>query len=289
MRLIPLSRPLVLMSVLLCVASSAFGQMQVFATYEGKRLPVVAYNDDSLVVVDDTHRERTYSLDDIEVRPAKNFAEGFVTISDVHADLDRLKHASAKERADPRSIRARYRATITADRKLSDCFGILTFVNQGSIGTRLVLIGRLGEGRTKNIEVDIKSDLNVIGSLHIFSNGEEVRTSQHSAAYDLVKNYADLVKDVKGLPAADLLKLEDSYPHQLSRDARRLATIRKRSTSKVIVVFDLDSMNQLSETAVAGVDDYVGHLTWVTNDQLVYVAPLHDQGYTQALFLLDAN
>jgi dipeptidyl aminopeptidase/acylaminoacyl peptidase len=266
--------------------------MQVFASYKAKRLPVLAFNDETLVVLDDASRERTDDLN-IEVRAAKNFGEGFVTISDVQVELDVLQHASAKERADPSSVRARYRATITADRKLSDCYGLLTYLTQGSVGTRLVPIGRLGEGRAKNIEVSTSSDLSAIGSLHIFSNGEEVRTSQHPDAYDLNKYYADLVKDAKGLPAVDLLKLEEAYPHELSLDARRLATIRKRSPNKVLMVFDLESMKKLSETVVVGEEDYVGDLTWVSNDQLVYVAAnrglYHKNDYEKALFLLDAN
>jgi pimeloyl-ACP methyl ester carboxylesterase len=283
-----LSRLLALGSFSLGIASVAFGQMQVFATHEGKFLPVVAYNDDSLVILDGTSRERTYNLN-IVVRAADGFTSGFVTLSDVHAELDVLQHASAKERADPSSVRARYRATITADRKLSDCYGLLTFVTQGSVGTRLVPIGRLSEGRSKNIELSITSELNSIGSLHIFSNGEEVRTSQHPDAYSLMKYQADLVKDVKGLPAVELVTLEDKYPHVLTLDGRRLATIRKRPPNKVLMVFDLESKKKLSETAVAGDDDYVGSLTWVSNDQLVYIAANRDVNYDHALYLLDAN
>lgn len=264
--------------------------MQIFATYEGKRLPVVEFSGYSPGVLNESSRIRAGDLD-IEVRPSKNFTEGLVTISDVHAELDLLKQASAKERSNPNAVRARFRATLTADRKLSDCFGLLTFVTQGSVGTRLVEIGQLSEGRTKNIEVNLTNDLNLIGSLHIFSSGVEVRTNQHPGEYDLLKYYADLVKDVKGIPAAELLKFEEHYPYVLSPDARRLATVRKRGANKVIIVFDLESMKQLSETVVAGAEDDVGDLTWVSNDQLVYIAPTRDTDvyYNLALFLLETT
>jgi dipeptidyl aminopeptidase/acylaminoacyl peptidase len=288
MRPTSVSRIVPWIAILSCIASSAWGQMQVLGTFEGKRLPVVAYSD-HLVVRDGGRSERSYDINDIEVRAAQKFAEGFVTISDVYSEVDLLQHASAKERANPSVIRARYRATITADRKLSSCYGLLTFVTQGSLGTRLVRIGRLGEGHARKIEVEMTNDLDLIGTLHIFSEGEEVRTTQHPDAYDPLKDYADLVKHVKGIPAVELLKLEDHYPHALSLDARRLATIRKHGANKVIMVVDLDSMKKLSETAVCGVDDFAGHLTWVSEDQLAYIAAVREQGYSQALFLLDVK
>ena len=288
MRITP-PRFLAWIGLLSWVASSAFGQMQVLGTFEGKRLPVVAFKGDALIVLDGTRREQSYSVNDINVRPAGKFAEGFVTISEVHEEKDLLQHATSKELADPSSIRARYRATITADRKLSDCFGLLTFVTQGSIGTRLVKIGRLAEGRPQTIEVEMTNDLNLIGSLHLFSEGEEVHTTLHPSAYDPVKTYADLVKSVKGIPAVELLKLEDHYPHELTPDARRLATIRQHGANKVIFVFDLDHMKTLSETVVCGVDDFAGHLTWISDDQLAYIAAVRDHDYSQALFLLDVN
>ncbi|MFT3780962.1 MAG: alpha/beta fold hydrolase [Nibricoccus sp.] len=278
--------PLVLVVLPFCSTAPAFGQMQVLATFEGKRLPAVAYNDDSLVVVDG-RTKRTYDLD-IIVRASQTFGEGFVTITDVQSELNLLKNASAKERANPSSIRTRYRATLTANHKLSDCYGVLTFVNQGSVGTHLVAIGKLGEGRAKKIEVSMANDVQLIGSLHVFSNGEEIRTNQHPEAYDVIKYYADLVSHVKGLPAAELLKLEERYPHQLSLDATRFATIRKRNSNKVIMVFDLKSMQKLSETVVGGEEDYIRDLTWVSNDKLVYIAPNHDESYRLDLFLLDA-
>jgi pimeloyl-ACP methyl ester carboxylesterase len=284
---VPLSRIPVLIGLLSFIASAAFGQMQVFATYKGNRLPAIALDDKALVVISDGHEERSYDLNDIEVRPTKNFGEGFVTISDVHADLNLLQQASAKERANPSAVRARYRATLTVDRKLSNCYGLLTFVNQGSIGMRLVPIGRLAAGHAKNIEIELMSDLSAIGSLHVLSNGEELRTTEHSAPYDLLKDYASLVKSVKGVPAVELLKLEETYPHVLSFDADRLATVRKRGTNKVIMILDLQANQKLSETAVAGVDDSVDDLTWISKNELVYIATVHDRGYAHALFLLD--
>lgn len=291
MRFARLSRLFTAISFLACITSAALGQIQVFGSHKGKRLPVVAYNDRSLVVVYEGLHERNYDTNDIVVRAAKTFAEGFVTISDTHAELDLLQHASAKERADPRSVRARYRAAVTADRKLSDCYGLLTFVSQGTIGTRLVEIGRLEPGQNKTVEVDIRSDISSVGSLHVFVEGNELRSNQHPDAYDVVKEHAEMVKDVRGISAAELVKLEETYPHRLSIDASRFATIRKRGANKAILIYDIQSMQKVSETVVAGVDDYVGDLTWVSNDQLVYIAPVRDQGmpYKHCLFRLDAT
>lgn len=279
-------RSFALVCLSISVAAISSAQMQVLATFEGKRLPAVAYNDNALVVVDGRTKERTRDLE-IIVRATQTFGEGFVTITDVQSELNLLKNAPAKERANPGSVRTRYRATITANRKLSDCYGVLTFVNQGSVGTRLVPIGRLGEGHAKKLEVEMTNDVQLVGSLHVFSNGEEIRTNQHPEAYDVIKYYADLVSNVKGLPAAELLKLEERYPHELSLDATRFATVRERNSNKVIMVYDLKSMQKLSETAVAGEEDYVGDLTWVSNDKLVYIAPNHEVGYRLDLMLLD--
>jgi len=269
-------------------ASMALAQMQGFAEYKGKKWPISTYHETYLIVIGEDGTHSTHNMD-VEVRPATKFAEGLVTVSNIHADLDLMKKATAKERADPGAVRARFHATVTADRGLSDCYGLLTFVTEGSVGTRLVAIGHLGEGSAKNIDIELHSDISSVGSLHIFSKGDEVRTNQHPQAYDVIQYYADLVKDVKGLPAAELLKLEEQYPHELSQDGRFVATIRKHETKKVLIVYDLDSMKLLSQTPVAGDDDDVRDLRWVSNQQVVYVAEGHDHWLDWNLFGLDVQ
>jgi len=263
-------------------------QIQGFSSYKGKPLPIGTYHDTYLMVLEDGHDCQTYDLD-VQVRPAKHFADGFITVADVQSDCDLLKHAAASERADPDAFRAHYSATITADRGLSDCYGLLTFVTQGSVGTRLVAIGHLGAGSAKKIDVKLHSQVNSFGSLHVFSRGEEVRSNQHPGPYDVFEYYAGLVKNVKGLPAAELLKYEEIHPYRLSDDGRMLATIVKREQKKTVVVYDLESMKQVSETEVAGAEDFVGYMHWVSDHQVAYVAESHNADFDQNLYVLDAQ
>src|SRR5690606_2676004 len=128
-------------------------------------------------------KHRTRDMD-FEIRASPGFSEGFVQISDVQTDLDPQRDAPVKKRTDPSAILFRYTANVTADRSLSDCYALLTFIAQGSIQRKLVPIGRLSAGKPKEIEVELRNRVDAPGSLHVFSESLEVRTSEHPAEYD---------------------------------------------------------------------------------------------------------
>ncbi len=265
-------------------------QMQLFARYEGELLPVVTCDRTSVQVLQRGEKKEPHSLD-YQVRAAPGFGEGMVEITDVQADLDPLRNASLKERTSPSATRFRYKANLTADRALSDCFALLTFVSEGSIGTRLIPVRRLPAGKPKTIEAELQSEVEIVGSLHVFSHGLEVRTSEHREPYDVVAYYTALTANSARLSAAELLKADKEYAHELSADGRLLATVREREAKKHLVIYDLASMKLVRDLPVANADDELNDLTWISDHELAYVA---EKSYERSasdfnLWLLDTQ
>lgn len=265
-------------------------QMQPHARLDDEMLPIVGCSDKDLTVLRNGKKNRTRDLN-FEIRRGPGFAEGFIHISDIVADTDPLRDAPLKERTHPSAVRFRYTAKLTADRSLDDCYGLLTFIAQGSIQRKLVPIGDLSARKTKEIEVELRSPIDAPGSIHLFSKSLEVRTNEHPDTYDVQAFYADLLKNVKGIAAAELVKFDDVNPHELSADGRYLATVRKRAANKELIVYDLSSMKLLCQVPVAEADDFVGHLTWISDQEVAYVAEddFQDTRSEYRLNLLDVS
>ncbi len=280
------------LAAMLCLkAAPLSGQMQPYARLEGDLLPIVDCSNDYWTVLKDGKKLSTWDME-CHIRPGTAFAEGFVEVTDIQADLDPLRNATPKERAKPGVIRFHYQAKLVADRAMSNCYALVSFITEGSVGTRLVPLGRLSAGKPKAIEIKLPDQVDAVGSVHVFTNALEVRSSLHREAYDVLAYYAGLVKNVRGLPAADLLKSEEVYWHALSADGRLLAALRLRDAKKILIVYDLDSMKLLCETPVGNSDDSVHDLTWVSDHEVAYVAEAYykeGRHWEHKLYLLDAN
>ena len=266
----PLVRTLV-PAVLVSIATTLPAQIQPHGRLDGEMLPIAACSEHSIDALKNGRKHRTKDRS-YEVRPSDQFAEGRVEISDVQFDLDPLKDAPVLERSSPSAIRFRYSAKVTSDRNLSPCYALLTFTSEGSLGTHLIEVGKLSAGSPRTLKAELRSRVDSVGSLHVFSAGSEVRSNQHPEAYDLQTYTTELTRATKGLPAAELLKFETPYPHELSRDGNALVTVRKRDGKKYLIVYDLVSMKLLHQSAVAEADDAVNDPTWVSNHEIAFVA-----------------
>jgi len=233
-------------------------------------LPVVDCRDAYLYVQKDGDREKT-GIDDYTMRPAKEFGTGFIEISNVKADLDPLRSASAKERSDPKASNFRFEADITADRDLKPVFALLTFVSEGSVGTWFIPIGRLEQSTLKHVVVAFHDRVDSVGRLHVFVEGAELKSSQVRQAYDVRAYYSSLVQKA-GPSALELLKLNESFPYVLSNDGRLLAALRDRDTYYAIVVYDLDGKKVLCEIKTEDHETTISRLTWVSDHELVYLS-----------------
>jgi dipeptidyl aminopeptidase/acylaminoacyl peptidase len=277
--------------VLSQTAASLLAQMQPHARLDGELLPIVSCGDDHLIVLKDGKKRQTRDMT-CQIRPGTAFAEGFVEVTDIKADLDPLRDASSKDRAKPDAIRFHYQANLVADRSMSNCYALLSFITEGSVGTKLIPIGGLREGKPKAVEVKLPTQVDSVGSLHVFANALEVRSTQHRETYDVFAYYAALAKNIHGLSAAELLKSEEVYWHALSVDGRFLAALRLRDAKKILIVYDLESMKLLCDTPVGASDDAIHDLTWVSDHEVAYIAEAYfkqGQRWEEKLFLLDAS
>lgn len=111
---------------------------------------------------------------------------------------------------------------------------MLTFTTHGSVGTHLIRVGRLSKGAPKKIQIELKNQLEAVGSLHVLSEDLEVRSTEHREAYKVESCLADLAKNGPALSAAELLKLEPAHYYRLSADRKKLALLREEeSTTRV--------------------------------------------------------
>lgn len=244
-------------------------QMQAHARLDGEYLPVVTYDNDHIAVLKDGKRRRTPD-ESYVVRSHSAFGAGFVEIRDVQADLDPLRGASAKERTHPSAVRFRYRVTLVADRPLANCYALLTFVTQGSIGTRLIEVDQLAPGKPREIKIETFNQVDAVGALHVFAESLEIRTTQQPEPYDVAAYHQKLVAASRGLSAAELLKLEDIYPHELSADGRYLATLRQRDAKMIMLVYDLHDLKVVGERMIEP-DDVVRNITWMSDHEIAYI------------------
>ena len=262
-------------------------QMQPYAHYQGKLLPIVACDREHLYVAFDG--KRWFASGPVEVRPADAFGEGAVKVDTGKVDLDPLKDATPEERAKPSSIRFRYEAEVTAEDSLQRCYAVLVFVANGSIGNYLVPLGHLRAGHARRVRVELPSRVDFIERLHVFSDGMEIRSNVVTGAYDARELFAGLVEGNRGVPAVELCQLEQRYPHELSNDGRLLATIRERDTHNSIIIYDLAAMKLLHDIKVGEKGEDAWDLTWVSDHELAYIADAPNRRSYSQLTLLDVN
>lgn len=274
-------RPFCLTAFLLAATAVGLTQMQPVSRYKGEMLPVVDCSEHNIYVLKDGLKRET-GYRDYTIRPATAFASGFIEIQNVKVDLDPLRNADANERAKPESINFRYEADLSSDRDLKRCYALLTFVAKGSVGTWFVPVGRMPKGETEHVKVAFRDRADAVGSLHVFSEGAEVRSTQVQEPYDVREYYASLLRGSPEPSALELMKTDRIFPHVLSKDGRRLATIRDRDTHYSLIVYDLEGKKLLCDVAVGSYDYGVTDLTWVSDHELAFILK-------RALMLLDVN
>lgn len=268
----------------------ADAQLQPYTRHDGELLPIATYTTTRTHVLKDG-RKLAATESGTVVRPSDQFAEGYVKFQDEQIDLDPLRDAAPDQRAQPSAVKFRYRAKLVPDRDVSACYGLLTFVTQGSVGTKLIPVGRLGANSPKQIEIELRAHVDAPGTLHLFDAGLELRTDKHPERYDANAYIASLTQGLTALSATELLKGEIEYPHELSEDGRLLVSVRKRDTNKTIIVYDLDTMQLLFELPVAEGDNFVGDLTWVSDTEVAFIAEtdFRDRRIERELRLLDTK
>ena len=263
------------------------GQIQPHARYRGKLLPVVACTQVTRFVVDEGKRQAADS-NEIEIKPAAEFGPGMAQIGSPKVDLDPLQSATPEKRADPTSVRFRYEVDVTAEGiALKECYGLLTFTSNGSVGTHLVPIGGLSPGRARHLKIELMHRVDSVGLLHVFANGREMKSSMVPAAYDAREYFTRLTRGTKGVSAVALCRSEERYEHVLSLDGNKLATLRKRDTHNSLIVYDLVSMKLLRDIKLGDKGEEARDLTWISDHELVYIADDLRLGPSSSLMLLD--
>lgn len=245
-------------------------QMLPQSRNEGKLGPIVGTEKDSLTVLIDGKR-RVAGYHNVEVHPGGTFASGRAEISAINANLDPLRDASPAERAKPDAIRFRYEADVTSAQSIKDCYGILITMNNGSIASSFVKVGRLEPGKARHVKVELGTRVEAVGNLHLFTVGQEIRSNQVPDAYDVAAYCNELCAKSRGVPAIELCKSERMFSHYLSQDGRLLATTRDRDTHQSLIVYDLESMKLLCDAKVGDFSDTISDVTWIANEQVAFI------------------
>ena len=254
----------------LVLARTATGQIGVSTKCEGAWLPIVSAEADYANVMKDGKR-KDVMWGGLQVKPAAEFGPGMVKVDNIVADLDPLKDAKPEERAKPGQVLFRYTAQVTSNEDMDNCYALLVFVSNGSVGTNLQPIGRLRGGRGHTVKIEIGSHVDSVSGLHVFSGIKEVRSNEVPAAYDANELWASLTRNAKGVSAVELCRSEERPEWALSRDGRFLATSRDRGKYFAIVVYDLASMNVVCEIPADKEYRQVSGLTWVSGSALAFV------------------
>ena len=249
----------------------ASAQIEVRGNRGGEWLPIVYCTGADTCIMKNGRRLNVWRTK-IEVGPAKEFGEGMVRIEKVQADLDPLRDASPKERSKPGAIAFRYSADVHGETDLEDCFALLVFVANGSVGTHLEPLGRLQPGKPKRVEFTLTAQVDEVARLHIFSRGKELRSNQVTAAYDAKEYWASLAKKTQGVPAIELCTWEQHPSMVLSQDGRRLAIVRDRRTHWAIQVYDLTTMQVVGEVPGDKKHKRITYPTWVSGHEIAFIS-----------------
>lgn len=247
-----------------------FSQIEVRGRLDGEWLPIVAANAEQAFVLKDGKRKRV-GVGEVQVQPAAAFGAGAVTIDKVEADLDPLMDALPKERAQPGKIHFRYGAEVTSPADLPDCYALLVFVANGSVGVNLQPLGRLRAGQPKRVRVESGSRVDAVSALHVFAGTAELRSNQVPESYDAAALWAQLAAGSSGVSAVELCKAEEQSRMDLSRDGKLLATTRDRGDHFGVLVYNLDSMEVVCEVPAAKEYKQVTSLVWTGSDSVAFV------------------
>jgi pimeloyl-ACP methyl ester carboxylesterase len=265
--------PLVVLSFLALVCAS-IGQIEVQTKYEGAWLPVVGAGRDKAIVIKEGKR-RDAPIDDLKVEPATAFGSGLVSVDKIEADLDPLRNLSAQERSRPGQYLFRYTAEVTSQSDLPDCYALLVFVSNGSVGVNLQALGHLRPGELKRVKVENISRVDEVSQLHVFSGTKEIRSNLVSEAYDARELWARLGAGA-GVSAVELCKAEEQVPLALSRDGKFLATTRDRGDHFAVIVYDLATMQVVCEVPADKEYKKVCALEWAGPGMVAFLV---DDGY----------
>ncbi|HLP02294.1 MAG TPA: alpha/beta fold hydrolase [Opitutaceae bacterium] len=245
-------------------------QIEVRGKYEGEWLPIVGVRQHSAYVLKDGKR-MDVSISNVDVRPAAAFGPGQVMIDKIVEDLDPLKNATDKEKSQPNRVLFRYRAEVTSQSDLSDCYALLVFVSNGSVGVNVQPIGKLRAGKSKRVEVETQSRVDKVSALHVFAGALEVRSNLVTEPYDARALWAELSADGGGVSAVELCKAEEGVPLALSRDGKFLATTRDRGDHYGVLVYDLASMAIVCEVPADKEYKSVNSIAWVGSNVVFVV------------------
>ncbi|HVU17074.1 MAG TPA: prolyl oligopeptidase family serine peptidase [Candidatus Didemnitutus sp.] len=265
----PLLRLVHLGALLLFAATTwAPAQMQPFAPYKGEYCPVVGWKDETPIVLKDDDKHR--ATDDMVVRPASSFGPGFVTESNLVFDYHPVNKTGLL--ASKQAIIFHFEGDVTADTPLEDCIALLLCVTDGSVSINAIPVGSLAPGKPRHLKLDLFNRVDDVGFLHVFSRGQEIRSTQVPQPYEAAGYLATLAKKSKGVPALDLCRAAQVFPYVLSDDGHLLATVRDRESSFAIVVYDLVGMKQVAEVNAAKYDEPISDLRWISSTELAYRA-----------------
>lgn len=245
-------------------------QLQPHSRYEGVMYPVLLATEDYLYVSMDGKRRRT-SYSDVEVRSGDLFGEGYAEISNITYDLDPLKDASDREKRKINAKRFKYSADVVSDRNLKNCYALLTYVSNGSIGTHFEKVGNLSKGKIRTIDIENKSTVDAVGSLHIFSETLEIKTNQNNQPFTLAEYSERLTKQGEGVPAVVLVESERNYDHVLSPDGKYIATRRDRDTHYTLLVYDVETLGKVLEENMGEYDEGIWDVNWISNTDLAFI------------------
>ena len=148
---------------------------------------------------------------------------------------------------------------------------MLTFVSNGSVGVHFEDIGSLSKGKVRKIEIEKKSTVNHLGSLHIFSETFEIKTNQNSEPYTLESYSNKLTAKEKGVPAIVLVESERNYAHELSPNGKLIATRRDRDTHYTLLVYDVENLDLILEKDMGEYDEGIWDVTWINDSKIAFI------------------
>src|SRR5690606_36243933 len=137
------------------------------------------------------------------------------------------------------------------------CYYVLLFTSNGAMATFYDSIRSLPKGKAKTVKISMPAKVDQIGSLHIFANGDEVRTNDSVPGQSLEEEYKKLRADSMGVPLTELFRDTRYYPHALSASGRYLATYRDEKSHNRLVVIDTQSMEIVLSKDIGEFDEYI--------------------------------
>jgi len=253
------------------IVGSALAQMQPVARYNDESLPILRCTKTSITVLQKDGVRQTSDNRNADLRPAEGFGPGRIEISHVVTDLDALSKLPERKRQDADAVKAVYEADLTASQNMDNCFGLLLYTCEGTVGSCLVPIGNLQAGQAQHVRVELHDRANSIAALHLFSQTKEVRSNQVSQTYKLDEYIASLSLNTKGIPALDLCQYERTFPISISGEGDRMAFVRTLNGRYILAVYDLTTMKVLTEFVAGEHDEPVYDPRWISETEMVYL------------------